>query len=127
MPNSERQKETMRAWHAAHKAETQAHYQANKTEILAASKQYYKDHKETINKRRSINNYRLIFPHEEVSKKLQEVGLLAACAYFKAKRLELRKLDAEEKTKTILPAVAAIKNAISILQDQLKGFSQKSR
>ncbi len=120
MVNSERQKETMRAYHAAHRDEAQAHYQANKEVVLAVSKKYYKDHKETVNKRRILNTYRSIFPHEEVSKKLEEVGLLAACAHFRVERAKLRKLAAKESAKTISPAAAAIKIAISSLKSQLK-------
>ncbi len=108
------------AYHAARKPESRAYYTAHKTEILAAGKKYYKDNREMINKGQTMKVYRSIFPHEEVSKKLEEVGLLAACAYFKAKRAENRKLANKDKVKTISPAAAAIKIAISTLRRELK-------
>jgi hypothetical protein len=109
-------------YYATHKPEMKAYYEAHKTEMLAASKQYYKTHKEAINKRRTMDVYRSIFPHDIVTKKVEEVGLVAACAHFRVERAKLRKLANKDKVKTISPAAAAIKIAISTLRSQLKGL-----
>jgi hypothetical protein len=104
------------------KASCHKYYMEHQQEAKAYGIEYYNNHKEFINKRRTLNVYRSIFPHDVITKKVEEVGLVAACAHFRVKRAELRKQQIKDKTKTQSPAAEIIKLTILSLKKQLKGL-----
>ena len=96
------------------------YYQAHKAQENACSARYYLEHKEKLNARRCLLNYEAIFAHEDITKMVGEVGEVAACAYFRVKRSEHRKISKNKNYKGISPAAEKIKVQILVLKKELK-------
>jgi hypothetical protein len=96
------------------------YYQAHKAQENACSGRYYIAHKEKLNARRCLLNYKAFFPHEDITKVVDEVGEIAACAFFRVKRSEHRKIIKNKNYKGISPAAEKIKVSILVLKNELK-------
>ena len=96
------------------------YYQAHKAQENACSARYYVANKEKLNARRCLLNYEAIFAHENITKVVDEVGEVAACAFFRVKRSEHRKISKNKNYKGISPAAEKIKVQILVLKKELK-------